>query len=56
MKYAGVATREGQVVKYKRSLTVDAMLVEAKHYNPLRNFYNAVVAADQRPLLLVSPN
>jgi hypothetical protein len=54
MKYAGVATREGQVVKYKRSVTIDAMMIEAKHYNPLRKFFNAVVAADQRPLLLVS--
>lgn len=54
MKYAAAASREGQVVKFKRSMTVDAMMVEAKHYNPLRNFFNAVVAADQRPLLLVS--
>lgn len=54
MKYAAVATREGQVVRFKRSVSVNAMMIEAKHYNPLRNFFNAVVAADQRPLLLVS--
>jgi hypothetical protein len=54
MKYAGVATREGNTVKYKRSMNIDAMLVEAKYYNALRNFYNAVVTADQRPLLLVT--
>ncbi len=53
MKYAGVATRDGRTITFKRSMTVDALLIEAKHYNALRNFYNAVVAADQRPLLLV---
>ena len=53
MKYAGVATRDGRTITFKRSMTADAMLIEAKHYNALRNFYNAVVAADQRPLLLV---
>ncbi len=56
MKYAGVATRDGRKITFKRSMTVDAMLIEAKHYDALRNFYNAVVAADQRPLLLVSAN
>jgi hypothetical protein len=56
MKYAGVAEREGSTIRYRRSMSIDAMLVEAKHYNALRNFYNAVVAADQRPLLLVTAN
>ena len=56
MKYAAVATQEGREVKFKRSVSVNAMLIDAKHYNPLRNFFNAVVAADQRPLLLVAAN
>jgi Domain of Unknown Function with PDB structure (DUF3857)/Transglutaminase-like superfamily len=53
-KYTGTASRNGNVVTYKRTMMVDGIIVEAKHYNPLRNFYNAVVAADQRPLLLVA--
>lgn len=56
MKYAAVATREGNVVTFKRTLSIDNMFVEPRYYNPLRGFYNAVIAADQRPLLLVATN
>lgn len=54
VKYSGTASRDGNKVTYKRTMSVDVMLVEPQHYNALRNFYNAVVSADQRPLLLVA--
>lgn len=51
MKYRAVAKRAGNVVTYTRSATIDAMLVEPKHYGALRTYFSAVAAADQHPLL-----
>jgi hypothetical protein len=30
------------------------MLVEQTHYRALRNFYSAMITADQKPLMLVA--
>lgn len=54
LKYTNETTKDGSVVTFKRTHTVDVMLVEKQHYNSLRNFYSAMVAADQKPLVLVS--
>jgi len=51
--YTNTTTQNGNVVTFRRSMMVDAMLVEARYYSAVRNFYNAMVAADQKPLLLV---
>lgn len=44
----------GDTITLKRSMFVNVMLVDAKHYNPLRDFYSAVLSADQKPLVLVN--
>jgi transglutaminase-like putative cysteine protease len=53
LAYTNTTTQDGNVVTFRRSMMIDAMLVEARYYSAVRNFYNAMVAADQKPLLLV---
>ncbi|HYI10441.1 MAG TPA: DUF3857 domain-containing protein [Thermoanaerobaculia bacterium] len=43
--------RNGNVLTFKRSKTVDTMVVDAKYYNALRKFYSAILTADQQPLV-----
>ena len=52
--YRNEATASGTAVTYKRSMFIDAMLVDAKNYGALRNFYSAVKTADEKPLVLVA--
>jgi len=52
--YTNEAKAEGQSVSYKRSTFVNVMLVEAKNYGPLRNFYSSMLTADQEPIVLVA--
>jgi hypothetical protein len=35
-------------------MTVDTMLVDPPYYRAVRNFFSSMVAADQKPLVLVS--
>lgn len=51
--YTNETKQDGNVLTYKRAMSVDTMLVEPKYYNTLRSFYSQVVAADQKPLVLV---
>ncbi|HKR62219.1 MAG TPA: DUF3857 domain-containing protein [Thermoanaerobaculia bacterium] len=50
--YTSSTEQDGNVVTFRRSMSIDAMLVEAKYYAAVRNFYSAMIAADQKPLLL----
>ena len=52
--YSSEATSDAQSVTLKRKVFVNVMLIDAKNYNPLRNFYSAVLTADQKPLVLVA--
>lgn len=52
--YRSEAKAEGNAVTFTRSMFVNAMLIDAKHYTPLRTFYSSVIAADQKPLVLVA--
>jgi hypothetical protein len=37
---------------YRRSLIIDAMLIEAKYYGPVQKFFNAASEADRRAVLI----
>ena len=52
--YSSEMTSDAQSVTLKRKFFVNVMLIEAKNYNPLRNFYSAVLTADQKPVVLVN--
>ena len=52
LKYTGETKATKTDVTFTRTMTVDMMLVEQKYYNALRNFYSAMVAADQKPVVL----
>ena len=54
LQYASEVKRDGKTVTFKRSMTVDAMLINKDYYNALRTFYSATIAADQKPLVLVA--
>jgi hypothetical protein len=54
LQYKNEVKQNGNAVTFTRSLTVDAMLIDQQYYKPLRNFYSSMVAADQKPLVLVS--
>ena len=54
LKYSNETKLNGQEVTFKRTHTVDVMLVEKQHYNSLRNFYSSMISADQKPLVLVT--
>lgn len=51
--YVNETKKDGNAITFKRTLVVNTMLVESKHYNALRAFYSHVTAADQKPLVLV---
>ncbi len=42
----------GSELTYRRALVIDALLIEQKYYNSVRNFFSAVTTADQKPLVL----
>lgn len=52
--YKSDISEAGDTVTLKRSTFVNVMLIDAKHYNPLRDFYSAMLNADQKPLVLVN--
>lgn len=52
MRYRNETKQDGSVITFKRTLSVDAMLIDTKYYGAVRNFYSSVTAADQKPLLL----
>ncbi|HYR28163.1 MAG TPA: transglutaminase-like domain-containing protein, partial [Thermoanaerobaculia bacterium] len=52
--YTNEVKAAGQTLTYKRATFVNVMLVEAKNYGPLRNFYSAMLTADQEPIVLVA--
>jgi hypothetical protein len=52
--YANEVKRNGNVVTFTRNMSIETMLVDPQYYRALRNFYSAMVAADQKPLVLVS--
>lgn len=51
--YMNETRRDSNVLTYTRSLTVDTMMVDVKHYGTVRSFFSQVAAADQKPLVLV---
>ena len=52
--YRSEAKAEANSARFTRTMFVNAMLVDAKHYGPLRTFYSAALTADQKPLILVA--
>ncbi len=54
LQYANEVKHNANAVTFTRSMSVNTMLVEPQYYRALRNFYSAMVAADQKPLVLVS--
>ncbi len=54
LQYANEVKQDGSAITFKRSMSVHTIFIEAQYYRPLRTFYSAMVAADQKPLVLVS--
>jgi len=54
LKYANEVKQEGNTITFKRSMSIHTIYVEAQYYRPLRTFFSSMVAADQKPLVLVS--
>lgn len=52
LKYTSEAKATGSDITFKRTMSVDTMLVDLKYYGALRNFYTAMVTADQKPVVL----
>lgn len=52
--YNATTTKNGNAVTFKRTTTLTTMFVDPKHYTSLRNYFNAVTAADQQPLVLTA--
>ena len=52
--YANAVKQDGAAITFTRSVTVDTMLIEPQYYRSVRNFFSSMVAADQKPLVLVS--
>jgi hypothetical protein len=52
--YKNEVKQDGGAIHYKRSMMVDVMLIETQYYRSVRNFYASMVAADQKPLVLVA--
>jgi hypothetical protein len=50
--YDNELKRDGSELTFRRTLSVDAMLVDKKYYNAMRSFFSAVTTADQKPLVL----
>ncbi|HJQ41075.1 MAG TPA: DUF3857 domain-containing protein [Thermoanaerobaculia bacterium] len=51
-KYDNEVNVNGSELTYRRALNIDALLIEKKYYNSVRNFFSAVTTADQKPLVL----
>lgn len=54
LAYKSEVKADAQSVTLTRRMLVNVMLVDAKNYQPLRTFYTSVLAADQKPLVLVA--
>lgn len=54
LMYSNEVKQDGNAITFKRSMSVHTIFVEAQYYRPLRTFYSAMTAADQKPLVLVS--
>jgi hypothetical protein len=54
LAYSNEIASSGKALTFRRTLTVDSMLIETQYYRSIRNFFSAVVAADQKPLVLVT--
>ncbi|HYH10197.1 MAG TPA: DUF3857 and transglutaminase domain-containing protein [Thermoanaerobaculia bacterium] len=52
--YRAEAARNGNAITFKRASSLTTMYVDPKHYTSLRNYFNAVTAADQQPLVLTA--
>lgn len=52
--YKSEVSANGNVVTFTRSAFVNVMLVDVKNYNALRNYYSAMLTADQKPVVLVA--
>jgi hypothetical protein len=52
LSYTSETTASGTEVHFTRAMSVDAMLLEEKYYPALRKFYDSVLEADQKPVLL----
>jgi len=53
LMYLNETKQNGRELTFKRSTSVDALLVQAEYYKALRNFYSVMITADQKPLVLV---
>jgi hypothetical protein len=51
-KYKAKTAQQGNVVTFTRTSSVHGMLFDVSHYPALRNFFSAVVTADQQSLVL----
>lgn len=54
LQYTNEVKQDGNTVVFKRSSSVHTIFIEPQHYRPLRNYFSNMVAADQKPLVLVS--
>lgn len=54
LQYDNEVKQDGNAIVFKRNMSVHTMFVEPQYYRPLRNFFASMVAADQKPLVLVS--
>lgn len=54
LQYSNDVRQDGSVVTFNRRVVVDAVYVDAEHYRGLRTFFSSKVAADQKPIVLVS--
>jgi Domain of Unknown Function with PDB structure (DUF3857)/Transglutaminase-like superfamily len=52
--YNNEMKQNGREVTFRRSLKVNTMLIDVKHYNNLRTVYSTIATEDQKPLVLVS--
>ncbi len=54
LQYTNQVKQDGNAITFDRTMRVDTMFIELQHYRALRNFFAAMVAADQKPLVLVA--
>ena len=52
LTYSNEVKENGGEVTFRRTLSVDSLLIERKFYGAVRNFFSSVTAADQQPLVL----
>ena len=53
-QYTNEVKRDGSEVRFRRTVSMDAMFIEQEYYNALRNFFSAVTTADQQPIVLTA--